>query len=122
MKPEVKEAWLKALRSGEYQQATNRLRTNEGFCCLGVLCDIYHKQEQPLYQTGWWFVKDENYYMYNYSSAVLPVVVKEWAGLNDVDPSFGKEEEEEYSSHILSVLNDYGKNFNQIADLIEVHF
>ncbi len=122
MKPEVKEAWVKALRSGEYQQTTIRLRRNEGYCCLGVLCDIYHKQEQPLYQTGWQFVEDGNYYMYNYSSVVLPEDVKEWAGLNDVDPSFDEEEEGEYSLHILSVLNDYGKNFYQIADLIEKHF
>lgn len=48
MKAVWKKRWLKALRSGEYEQAVHRLRAVtvgpvkkvEGFCCLGVLCDI----------------------------------------------------------------------------------
>lgn len=43
---EVYELWLKALRSGEYQQTTGRLRKSgpdAGFCCLGVLCDLARK-------------------------------------------------------------------------------
>lgn len=44
--PEVKAAWLAALRSGEYRQGRNRLLTVEdrSFCCLGVLCDLWVKQ------------------------------------------------------------------------------
>ncbi len=40
MKPEVKTKWLAALRSGQYPQARGRLRSSDGYCCLGVLCDI----------------------------------------------------------------------------------
>lgn len=46
MDKKVKKKWVKALRSGEYQQATRRLYAEdrgdgqEGFCCLGVLCDL----------------------------------------------------------------------------------
>ena len=42
--------WVEALRSGEYGQTTHRLRDGEpgalgnGFCCLGVLCDLYAKE------------------------------------------------------------------------------
>jgi len=44
MNPEVKAKWVAALRSGEYKQGTDHLRTNAGcFCCLGVLVDIYAK-------------------------------------------------------------------------------
>lgn len=40
MKPELKENWIKALRSGKYTQTSNHLRVNDGYCCLGVLCDV----------------------------------------------------------------------------------
>ena len=45
MKPEIKKLWVDALRSGEYKQAREVLRTNGGtsFCCLGVLTDLYCK-------------------------------------------------------------------------------
>jgi hypothetical protein len=33
-------AWIEALRSGKYQQARKRLRTDVGFCCLGVICEM----------------------------------------------------------------------------------
>lgn len=36
--------WLAALRSGEYKQATGVLNNGNGFCCLGVACDVYAKQ------------------------------------------------------------------------------
>lgn len=36
--------WVAALRSGEYKQATGRLRTPEGWCCLGVLTDLAIKK------------------------------------------------------------------------------
>jgi hypothetical protein len=31
---------VKALESGEYSQAPNYLRSGEGYCCLGVACDL----------------------------------------------------------------------------------
>lgn len=32
--------WIKALRSGRYEQGISRLRTDDSYCCLGVACDI----------------------------------------------------------------------------------
>lgn len=32
--------WIDALRSGDYEQTTGRLRCDDGFCCLGVLMDL----------------------------------------------------------------------------------
>lgn len=41
MNPEIKAKWLTALRSGKYEQTTKMLhRTGNGYCCLGVLCDV----------------------------------------------------------------------------------
>lgn len=44
MDSKIKRNWVEALRSGKYTQSQGRLRTNEGFCCLGVLCDIVSPQ------------------------------------------------------------------------------
>lgn len=41
MNPEIKAQWVAALRSGEYEQCREALRSRDGFCCLGVLCDLY---------------------------------------------------------------------------------
>jgi len=32
--------WVKALRSGKYSQSTAYLKTSDGLCCLGVLCEV----------------------------------------------------------------------------------
>jgi hypothetical protein len=46
LKKSVKAKWVKALRSGEYQQGTGALHGEDYasgtdvFCCLGVACDI----------------------------------------------------------------------------------
>lgn len=101
MKPEIKELWLKALRSGEYKQAKNYLRRNDQFCCLGVLCDLHAK-------AGLGFWDGENYL---WEGKVLPRTIQEWAGLNTSEP--------EAEGRTLSGLNDDGVDFNEIADIIE---
>lgn len=47
MKSDIKQKWVAALRSGDYQQTDGHLRRPDesddasyGFCCLGVLCDV----------------------------------------------------------------------------------
>ena len=40
MEAKMKKRWIKALRSGEYEQGREDLKVDEKFCCLGVLCDI----------------------------------------------------------------------------------
>lgn len=102
MKPEIKELWLKALRSGEYKQAKNYLRRNDQFCCLGVLCDLHAKAG-----LGFW----DNDGGYLHEDKVLPRTIQEWAGLNTSEP--------EAEGRTLSGLNDDGVDFNEIADIIE---
>ena len=36
----MKAKWIAALRSGKYQQSWGALRGYDGYCCLGVLCDV----------------------------------------------------------------------------------
>ncbi len=39
-----RDIWVKALRSGEYEQTVSQLERNGAFCCLGVACEVA-KQE-----------------------------------------------------------------------------
>lgn len=38
--PQLKAKWVAALESGNYTQIQTALHTDNGFCCLGVLCDV----------------------------------------------------------------------------------
>jgi len=44
----IRDRWIAALRSGEYQQGRELLRTKDGtFCCLGVLCVVENEDIGP---------------------------------------------------------------------------
>lgn len=41
MKAAIAKKWIKALRSGDYEQGRGVLKsTDDKYCCLGVLCDV----------------------------------------------------------------------------------
>lgn len=115
MKPAIKRAWVKALRSGKYKQGRGRLRMRENtFCCLGVLCDLHNKQlKRSLWKrdhsiSGHWL------YGKKYNDAVLTNGVMRWAGLRQSDPRVGE--------FALTQCNDAFKlDFKRIARLIEKH-
>jgi len=66
MRPEIKAAWIAALRSGKYKKTVGDLRNPNGFCCLGVLCDLHAKAN-----LGFWD-QDQSYLG---KSDLLPHVV-----------------------------------------------
>lgn len=118
---EIKESWLKALRSGKYKQGSEMLVYDEGFngnlryCCLGVLCHLYNREKRK----GW-----ANLHVNG--DETLPVKVARWAGLISQNPDVIYEK----TKATLSSFNDgtavgndnttIGQlNFNEIADLIE---
>lgn len=113
MNPQIKEKWLNALRSGEYSQTEGSLKTDDGFCCLGVLCDLYSKEVEE----EW--VKDEITVRYKFdgSSQVLPNSVMDWAGLNEDNPRvyFG----DDAFRQSIAEVNDAGHGFDKIAKIIE---
>ena len=37
--------WTAALRSNKYQQTINHLQDADGYCCLGVACELFIKPE-----------------------------------------------------------------------------
>ena len=108
---QVKQKWLSALRSGDYQQTRSYLRNEDGFCCLGVLCDLYGKE----HNVEWNLANSGINYEFQDEPECLPPSVVEWAGVVGTDPVIGNGEA------FLSQLNDTGYTFNEIADLIEKH-
>ena len=119
MNPRIKQRWLEALRSGEYKQTTGNLQNSDGFCCLGVLCDL-HAKERGMN----WVRQTDGYELYG-ETQILPLSVQEWAGLdNDIGGLVDFEYEGDgvmyVKSESLPEINDtWNKNFNEIADLIE---
>jgi hypothetical protein len=119
---EIKATWLDALTSGQYTQAKDALRLNNTHCCLGVLCDLYSKATGK----GAWVVSAhspskalgvEDFEVDGVVGGGLPPpAVIEWAGLNDEAPTV-RTPHGQYES--LALLNDTGKSFGQIAELIE---
>ena len=127
MNSKVKEAWVNALRSGKYEQGSERLRSVSGYCCLGVLCDIYAQE----HNTEWEFRGNEetnlqpmDYWYYEGESEFLPESVMDWAELKTNNPQLRVDVEEDgedswnYKDEV-SHLNDAGYTFTTIADLIE---
>lgn len=121
MNPEIKSKWVAALRSGEYQQTEERLCDGEGgFCCLGVLSDLHMKATG----NGEW---SEDYFRHPgyradgiFKEDVPPRAVLDWAGMGSENPMMKlvDAEGEEYRDTIAE-LNDSGRTFAEIADLIE---
>lgn len=108
MKQDIKERWISALRSGDYPQTKGTLRDADGYCCLGVLCDIAAKDGV----IEWTKLNNNKYAIDDREWGALSYSVMEWAGLDERDPVI--------KSQLASDLNDvFGLNFMQIADVIE---
>jgi hypothetical protein len=102
MYAKVKRKWVKALRSGDYDQGHHKLRSkNDNFCCLGVLCNL-HAMEHPDYAA-----RQRDARLYGNKDSFLPEAVEDWAGLN-----FPIVRE-------LATMNDNGYTFKQLADYID---
>ena len=119
------DAWLHALRSGRYQQVTGQLRKGDGFCCLGVFCDLNQDKDNK------WIRDNDFEYMrpsghLSSEGAVLPNIFVDMLHemhLNAVYeyPDVKRISMDDFHECLVS-LNDRYFNFNQIADVIELVF
>lgn len=113
---EVFRKWVKALRSGKYDQIQGQLRevdgeynfdTDEfkatnvvGFCCLGVLCDLAVKDGGPKW--------DSNDSLFNSEDGEPPRVLLDYLGLTD-----------DMVQELINMNDSHGASFDEIADEIE---
>lgn len=119
--PEPKRLWVEALRSEEYGQAKGALRTEDGYCCLGVLCEVAIKAGVKVKVEG---PNDDGHHLFDGYEDFPPPSVCEWAfGTNDVPLSVRIDDsfvDDSYMEAELADLNDSKDwTFEQIADAID---
>lgn len=132
MSQEVVKLWVDDLRSGLHKQTTERLADENGFCCLGRLSELFCQNVKDIRKAcvvkkeieNW--NEDETDVEITYRDLkcteyageleALPQEVMEWAGLQD---STGRYNGPVGEFHSLAWLNDSGKTFAEIADIIE---
>lgn len=138
----IKERWVTALRSGEYEQGKGYLRLSDGkgkdhYCCLGVLSELAARDGVIAPATVRSFLGTEQamtgevvqmHYGVNPDTGAecettLPPVVRDWAGLERLDPYVDAEDDDGFPRRTyLSQMNDNDTSFGEIADYIEEHF
>lgn len=143
MNKEIKAKWVAWLRDPAHKQTTGALHKDDGFCCLGGLCEVYRQERGGEWEKHGTFYLDDcaplTKYRFLGGVGTLPMEVATWAGITDpsdrCDPSvpnpFGG-----CGGVKLSTLNDgylpplfsnrtenetVRLTFPQIADLIEKH-
>lgn len=111
----VKEQWVAALRSGEYEKGKGWLENDGHFCCLGVLSHLAHKagacprvQHHGRVTYG---ATPAHYY--------LPEEVKQWAGLEEGAGDSVVVKYMGYPMPLASLNDNQFNDFGPIADLIE---
>lgn len=115
MKGELNVAkWVIALRSGKYKQTFGALRDSNGYCCLGVACQISGLGKWEKETT---FGDDSREYVIgprSRGSGILPVKVAKWLGLNSTTPIVTE------GGCIATNANDLKRlSFGEIADGVE---
>jgi len=138
MNKEWKDKWVAALRSGEYTQGYNYLKlTNTDkvkscFCVLGVLCDLWLKEEKKAQWTELPSQEQEKEHGLTafglHGKSILPYMLCEEIGLlgefgthyQNPDVCIASEDPAEPNLVSLAEANDdYMLTFGQLADLIE---
>ncbi len=84
--------WANALRSGKYKQITRRLKRDDGYCCLGVACEVYPSKAHDSWR----------------GDVGLGQAMTEFLGLSGTQ-----------ISRLVSFNDDHGFSFDRIADIID---
>jgi len=106
--------WAAALDSGEYEQTTGQLRDDNGFCCIGVLCNIHAQDNPELAAT------QTDPHRYFGKGVHAPEEVMGWSGLKVAE---GKLPVQIVGARYLTDLNDrVGYTFPEIAKVIRKHW
>ena len=131
MRKEVMVKWVKALRSGKFKHGTGTLKqfNSKGdaqHCCLGVLCELYNQDMKKNHKKTLKITVYDNdasfkygYTRFNGASDGLPEDVKKWSGIST---SFGRFYGDDDLPAPLADLNDDGRKFKTIANIIEKNY
>lgn len=127
MKPEIKEMWIEALLSDDYQQGQHHLcqDNNDGsksWCCLGVLTDLAIKNGVNIDVER--SLSESNVYTFDNESETLPLAVKEWSGIDTGSGqySYPNIDDDDALTCSLAEDNDAGLAFDELVDIIRIYF
>lgn len=119
MNAHIKENWVAALESGDYEQGVSLLAYEDGesmkYCCLGVLCELAVEAGVAIKRK----VGNTVTYGDNEYDATLPPVVMFWAGIEQEEGQFT---DRLGDNKYLAALNDDGMPFTEIAGIIRERF
>ncbi len=105
MKKDIAIRWVEALRSGNYGQASFRLKDDDKYCCLGVLCEITQDQHAWRFRENTLILDEQAEY------EVLPLLLREAFGITS-----------NQQDDFTLMNDDTGLSFVQIADYIQAKF
>lgn len=132
MHKNIMEKWVNSLRSGKYCKGRKRLCTirkngSKNWCCLGVLCDLYIKDNPDALKStihfDSWTGKNVICYDDNCclpTTTTLPDAVARWAGIAAKNGAFTNQLTSQNTC--LAELNDCNRSkrsFKRMADIIE---
>ncbi len=100
-----RKAWVTALKSGEYEQGIKWLERDDKLCCLGVLSKLAGCSRKQ--------IGDGSVY-YDGQPGLAPRAALEWVGLDNEEGWI------ESMQDSLVSMNDRGKTFEEIAEIIEL--
>lgn len=100
--------WVMTLKSGRYAHVKDQLRSDEGYDCFGVACDIFKED------TDRWVKKGENYYFMKEGEEIGLVFGPPKDLMNKLGLS-GKDEE------FLIKANDASDDFEMVIKYI-IHY
>jgi hypothetical protein len=121
MNQQIKQKWVDALTNRKYEQQTDGvLQDCNGWCCLGVLCDIYAKEKGITWEIS---CQPNGTDSIHGETELLPKEVVEWAEFKSDETNVTKTDViVNYigRENSISVLNDsYELPFEEIASLIQ---
>ena len=108
---------VNALRSGEYKQTTEALKSGDCYCVLGVACEISG--------VGEFIQNPRRQYLEEYkaggtrSTSQLPFVVACHYGFPDGDPYIETLPNGDQGASLSTLNDDRGYTFDMLADVIE---
>lgn len=121
MKPEIKERFLNALRSGKYNQCKGVCKNGDGcYCFTGVLLDLYVK-DNP--NSRWGMIGGYESVIElddNFSNTAFNQKIADWAGLVKITDDENVLCYPTNKGHkVYWCENDQGKTLEELADMVE---
>ena len=79
-KQERREMWARALESGEYAQTRGVLRTDAGYCALGIGCDVFVRENPG--GIGWRHSVYGDSWNIDGMMTLMPDAIARWYGMS----------------------------------------